>query len=270
MAAVSALDENFHRKEIKSFGEFEGKLDSLCSNRKGWLFRGQGLWAVPTPRYFRSDSGQPKAHSIELERSHIAEFRKKLGDRFPTHPVDDWWVLTWLQHYHAPTRLLDWTCDPFIALWFAAYSRLLDIQQGFRGSANRLTIWMLKADLHPFLDSKVLRPSDVDKTFLMKPPELDVRVLAQQSIFSVHSMPSSSIDCVYGGWSDSVGMLERGELISLFADDVLLPEIFEFLKSNGISFSSVYPDLNEAGRTVSTIYAGAPELRRLSATYAIS
>ncbi len=39
---------------------------------------------------------------------------------------DDWDCLVYAQHYGMATRLLDWTTNPLIALWFAAIDQDVD------------------------------------------------------------------------------------------------------------------------------------------------
>jgi hypothetical protein len=52
----------------------------------------------------------------------VAEFRSRFGLRDRT----DMEVMVYAQHYGAPTRLLDWSRNPFVGLWFAVSDKNYD------------------------------------------------------------------------------------------------------------------------------------------------
>ena len=92
---------------------------------KRWIWRGQGNydWQLTTGlgrRLTEFDRDHSK-NWIELENSTIGYFVDRVTGMLPELP-DEHDLLAWLalmQHYGAPTRLLDWSISPFIAVFFA-------------------------------------------------------------------------------------------------------------------------------------------------------
>lgn len=93
-----------------------------------WIWRGQARfrWRLQ-PRLARDFAALPPL-AADLSRDYaglengLIGFFKGRARRSLVPAPDDLDLLSWLavmQHYGAPTRLLDWTRSPFVALWFA-------------------------------------------------------------------------------------------------------------------------------------------------------
>jgi hypothetical protein len=106
---------------ITTFDQLNQEFQSLSGKR--WLFRGQaGVWPL-TPSLERSIAkfGKNFEDIRKWETRLLREFRRHFHRYSAYRPnIEDtleW--LTFMQHYGAPTRLLDWTYSPHVALFFA-------------------------------------------------------------------------------------------------------------------------------------------------------
>jgi len=120
---------------VPSVSELMNWNDHFQSGRfaaepRTWAFRGQPqLFQNLAPSFSRAVSSSAHAAAELIERELIDDFRKHyaiLPDRSadmpqPTDigPGADLKCLSVMQHYEVPTRLLDWTSDFWIALYFA-------------------------------------------------------------------------------------------------------------------------------------------------------
>lgn len=93
--------------------------------RRGWIFRGhkqEGYLLEPS-----IERAYPTTDWDEAEYKALQEFQSKAGlhmeaARLPK-PGDKLGWLAVMQHYGAPTRLLDFTYSPYVALYFALRNR---------------------------------------------------------------------------------------------------------------------------------------------------
>ncbi|UCV23685.1 FRG domain-containing protein [Ferribacterium limneticum] len=116
---------------IKNWGEFDKLVGS--KNYRKWIFRGQSNanfeLESSLARAFKDAQSIHKAGSGEEKNLNKREHEKVMIDRFKCNahlflnhlpePDDDLSWLSIMQHHGAPTRLLDFTFSPYIALYFA-------------------------------------------------------------------------------------------------------------------------------------------------------
>lgn len=99
-----------------------------------------------------------------------------------TIPENDWEALAVAQHYGLATRLLDWTINPLVALYFAVFENL----------EKDACFYCYHPD--QFIDYKNSIMKDGDFVFVYRPRAVVLRILNQIGLFTYHGIPQKPIE----------------------------------------------------------------------------
>jgi hypothetical protein len=225
-------------------------------------FRGQSKLKWPLiPRLYRSDSDHL------LERELIRDFRLRATAFLDRIPSNDLELLFIMQHHGMPTRLLDWTESHLAALFFAVDD------DSYQSDA---AVWILEpASMNavaktapakrvpmsnalifhnytiPDLDANpIVRMVTGVEPLAVRPMRSTPRIVAQKGMFTIHGSGRTSLDDYARG----------SQADSRWIDQVVIPaDSRKHLKKElllaGISYSSLFPDLDGSCREIQYRYS---------------
>jgi FRG domain len=188
----------------------------------GWIFRGQANISWPLiPKAGRSEF----RNGNDLGRFH--DWRKRAYAHGPL-PDNDWECLAIAQHYGLATRLLDWSCNPLVATYFAVNEHL----------ECDGAIYCFSPGL--FIDCATLSiGAQLAQVTAYLPRAIDQRVSRQSGVFTVHNDAISEIDVKELDHPLSGTNLVRIEIPQQYK----LP-ILEMLDDYGVHGHGIFPDLD--------------------------
>lgn len=187
--------------------EYDGRIDR---HRSPFLYRG-----LPCEYPLKTSLQRNCKHKSQMVESSILRNFSKYADSMDLQEKSIWYQMAIGQHYGLPTRLLDWTYSPLMALHFATSVKNMEsmdtanaciwkinIVEQNRELPDEYRMCLAKENAYlftiPMLSSLVttLEKYDSDmgdsRFVLLEPPSIDQRIINQYSYFSI--MPSGIQD----------------------------------------------------------------------------
>ncbi len=237
--------------------------------RSDFAYRGLGNsdWALKT------SLSRLGGNYRELEAHLLRNFKKYALQAPGRQQSSEWNWLALAQHHGLPTRLLDWTYSPYVAMHFAT-SELADYDRdGVIFSVNYVQVHrLLPSKLKRVLTlersngftaemldrvvrslSALERLSTRDFAVFLEPPSLDERIVNQFALFSFMSKPDADFD----DWLDR----HAGERL---IRRIVIPaglkwEIRDKLDQANITERVLFPGLDGLGKWLRRHYFPRPE-----------
>jgi type I restriction enzyme M protein len=160
----------------------------------------------------------------DVEKTLINEFKQKSIPYLSSPPNGDIQWLALAQHHGLATRLLDWSKNPLVALYFAVTNSYEDSDSVF---------YALNTKEFDYIDDYE-SPFSHGKVVLHEPSHISPRITAQRGVFSVHANPTVEFKSKYlKKW-----IIPKEDAANIFFD----------LDTLGISTDILFPGLDGIAR----------------------
>lgn len=171
-----------------SFEEFQQWIVEVFG-KQGCLFRGQGdaSWKlIPSLgrrlAFYQADK-KDKSDLLREERYSLEVFEKDAVAYLPGSKIDPWELIALAQHHGLSTRLLDWTHNPMVALFFAVCDD---------NKADGAFYAIQPGVVLDVVDTGHVsgHPLEVNSNLQYVAPRVAPRIAAQESVFTIHADPT--------------------------------------------------------------------------------
>jgi hypothetical protein len=220
----TARKRNLHGKLVKidTWTGLHGELEHMRDS--GWIFRG-----VTSPdHHLVPGIGREKvfrAYDPLRESRLFDEFKLRAVSLVPDGRFDDWGWLAFAQHIGVPTRLLDWSVNPLVALYFALESDTPSDRVVYAVSYSRYVHEVARTDLSPLKNKTEGR--------FTAPLAFD-RIRAQRGVFTIHPHPTE--------------VFSPPGLKRLVIPEAKVKHLRRRLFKYGIDHWHIYPDMEGLGK----------------------